>query len=826
MTENTATTYSGLTSLAAAEQQRIHGRNTFSIEGENSVWRELWRSLNNPLLWIVIVAAIISFFVGERVNAIILVLMVTLSVILDTVNTSRSEKAVKLLAKKVVTMTTVIRDGRQQEIPVSEVVPGDLIALSAGDVMPADGQLLEAKDFFVNQSALTGESLPVEKHAGEPQKMHTANDPAMVFLGTSVVTGFAKMKVTAIGKQTSFGAIVGRLAQQSEPTDFEKGLRTFSIFLLRLTVAMVVAVLALNLIAHRPLLDAVLFSIAIAIGMTPELLPVILTVSLSRGAVNMSKRHVIVKHLPAIQNVGRMDILCTDKTGTLTENRIAVMKVIDVAGHDSPDVLRAAIISSMFHTGVTNPIDQAILDYKKINVTQVVKKDELPFDFERRRESVVVEDGGTQWLLTKGAPEAMLPICTLVSLGGESVPMNEIHRRDIDNHFQQLSADGFRVVTVARREYHADHAQPGDEQGMSFLGFVALLDPPKQGVRQTIDALEKMGIEIKILTGDGLALTEKICRDIDCPNKGSMTGEELGRLTTPEEWKTAVESHTIFARIDPEQKEQIIRTLQEAKHVVGFLGDGINDAPALKQADVGISVNNAVDVARETADIILLEHSLEAIRNGIREGRRTFHHTMTYIKMALSSNFGNMFSMTAASAFLPFLPMLPTQVLFNNFLYDASQLSLSTDTVDDQDITRQTSWNFQGLRKFMIIFGLISSVFDILTFYVLYMVTKSNPAIFQTGWFMQSIATQILVLYVLRTRRIPFLQSRPSLALFANTMLMLSIAWILPFIQLGKYFSFTAIPLHLSLMLVGIVLGYLTVVGLAQRLLRKQLHYV
>jgi Mg2+-importing ATPase len=356
MIENTATTYSGLTSLAAAEQQRIHGRNTFSLEGQSSVWRELWRSFNNPLLWIVIVAAIISFVVGERVNAIILVLMVTLSVILDTVNTSRSEKAVKLLAKKVVTMTAVIRDGKQQEIPVSEVVPGDLIALSAGDVMPADGLLLEAKDFFVNQSALTGESLPVEKHAGEPQKMVTANDPVMVFLGTSVVTGFAKMKVTAIGKQTSFGAIVGRLAQQSEPTDFEKGLRTFSIFLLRLTVAMVVAVLALNLIAHRPLLDAVLFSIAIAIGMTPELLPVILTVSLSRGAVNMSKRHVIVKHLPAIQNVGRMDILCTDKTGTLTENRIAVMKVIDVSGHDSPDVLRAAIISSMFHTGVTNPI--------------------------------------------------------------------------------------------------------------------------------------------------------------------------------------------------------------------------------------------------------------------------------------------------------------------------------------------------------------------------------------------------------------------------------------------------------------------------------------
>jgi Mg2+-importing ATPase len=453
-------------------------------------------------------------------------------------------------------------------------------------------------------------------------------------------------------------------------------------------------------------------------------------------------------------------------------------------------------------------------------------RDELPFDFERRRESVVVDDGGRQWLLTKGAPEAMLPICTFLSLGGESVPMNETHHRDIDSQYQRLSADGFRVVTVARREYPADHAQPNDEQAMTFLGFVALLDPPKLGVRQTIDALEKMGIAIKILTGDGLALTEKICRDIDCPNKGSMTGEELERLTTPEEWKTAVESHTIFARIDPEQKEQIIRTLQAAKHVVGFLGDGINDAPALKQADVGISVNNAVDVARETADIILLEHSLEAIRNGIREGRRTFHHTMTYIKMSLSSNFGNMFSMTAASAFLPFLPMLPTQVLFNNFLYDASQLSLSTDAVDDQDITRQTAWNFQGLRKFMIIFGLISSVFDILTFYVLYTVTKSNPAIFQTGWFMQSIATQILVLYVLRTRRIPFLQSRPSLALFANTMLMLAIAWILPFIQLGKYFSFTAIPLHLGLMLVGIVLGYLTVVGLAQRLLRKQLHYV
>jgi Mg2+-importing ATPase len=361
---------------------------------------------------------------------------------------------------------------------------------------------------------------------------------------------------------------------------------------------------------------------------------------------------------------------------------------------------------------------------------------------------------------------------------------------------------------------------------MTFLGFVALLDPPKQGVRQTIDALEKMGIEIKILTGDGLALTEKICRDIDCPNKGSMTGEQLARLTTPEEWKVAVESHTIFARIDPEQKEQIIRTLQKAEHVVGFLGDGINDAPALKKADVGISVNNAVDVARETADIILLEHSLETIHNGIREGRRTFHHTMTYIKMSLSSNFGNMFSMTAASAFLPFLPMLPTQVLFNNFLYDVSQLTLSTDNVDDQDLVKRTTWNFQGLRRFMIIFGLISSIFDVLTFLVLYLATKGHPAQFQTGWFMQSIATQILVLYVLRTRRIPFFQSRPSTALFFNTMFMIAIAWILPFVQLGKYFSFTSIPMSLSLMLAGIVLGYLFFVGIAQRVLRKQLQYV
>lgn len=809
----------GLTDAEVQTRRAKFGSNGLTSSERFSVLKQLGRAFGNPLLWIVIGAAIISFFVGQKTNAIILVFMVLLSVTLDYINTSRSESAIKLLATRVVTKASVMRNGQRVELPLADLVPDDVVLLSAGDVLPADGLLLSSRDFFVNQSALTGESLPVEKMVGQPTTPLSPNDAHAVFLGTSAISGYAVMKITATAKHTAYGAIVARLETQDDLTDFDKGLRQFSVFLMRLTIAMVVLVFVLNMLAHRGLFEAFLFSIAIAIGMTPELLPVIMTVSLSRGAMRMSKKHVIVKRLPAIQNVGRMDILCTDKTGTLTENRIAVVEYVDVDGKPQDDVLRAGFLSSSFHSGVMNPIDQAIVNYKAFDLQTTEKIDELPFDFERRRESVIIGEQGKHWLITKGAPEAMFTICSHMQLAGATLPADTVL---LKQRYDTLSMSGFRVLAVARREI-ADQQEaytPSEEHDMTFLGFVALLDPPKLGVKQTIDELEDLGIEVKILTGDGLNLTKKICTDIDCPVKGAITGDDLEKMNDVD-WREAVKNNTIFARINPEQKERIIATLKMTGHVVGFLGDGINDAPALKKADVGISVDNAVDVARETADIILLEPSLEAIRDGVVEGRRTFHNTIKYIKMALSSNFGNMFSMTAASAFLPFLPMLPTQVLLNNFFYDSSQLGLSTDNVDDQDLRKPIGWDFAFIRKFMMVFGPISSVFDILTFWILIHFIHASAAVFQTSWFMESIATQVLVIYVIRTTRIPFLQSRPSLILLLNTGVIVLLAWILPFIGLGHPFGFVAISRTLVLSLVGVVLTYLVMVALAQRVMFK-----
>jgi len=824
-TSSTALPWPGLTSRQVAEAFRLNGPNSFHTSEGLSFFKQLWSSFKNPLLWVVMAAAAVSYVLGERTNAIILLLMVFLSVFLDTVNTYRSDKAMHLLTKRVSLETTVIRDGQKAQVPLSALVPQDIVVLEAGKIIPADIQILEAKDFFVDQAALTGEALPVEKHPTEPQTLRRPDDPAIVFLGTSVVTGFATGRVLATGSRTAFGRIVARVAEQAPPTDFEKGLRHLSVFLLRLTLIMVVMVFGLNLIAARPLFDAFLFSVAIAIGMTPELLPVILTVSLSRGAVAMSKKQVIVKRLPAIQNVGRMSILCTDKTGTLTENAIHVVDTLDGAGKSSPEVSRLAGWSSLYHASVPNPIDRAIVDFTKLtDDADHEKVDEFPFDFLRRRESVVLEQDGRRLLITKGAPESLFTICTSFRVDNQDQPITGEERDMIQSTFQRLSAEGFRVIAIATRDLPAGITDADQaEQHLTFHGFVTLIDPPKQGVRQTIDELEAAGVEMKVLTGDGLELTEKICRDIDCPIKGALTGDQLRQLS-PADFRLAVKENTVFARIDPEQKEQIIAALQDQGEVVGFLGDGINDAPALKRADVGISVANAVDVARETADIILLSPSLEAIRDGVREGRRTFHHTHTYVKMALSSNTGNMISMTIASAFLPFLPMLPTQILLNNFLYDSSQLALSTDNVDAADVRRTSSWDFAKLRKFMLTYGTLSSVFDLLTFALLYRLGHGQAGFFQTGWFIHSVATQVFVLYILRTYRWPFIQSRPSLALFLNTVIIVGVAWVLPFTSAGAAFHFTALPFTTIASLAGVVIAYLLAVLLVQRSQARQLH--
>lgn len=797
----------GLSSTEAAARLKQHGPNTVITKHRLRPFVAFLRIFNSPLLWIIIFASVVSFFVGQRTNAIILVFMLSLSVVLDYVNSSRSEKAVQALVNKVVTTVTVRRDNATINLPLSDIVPGDVVLLTAGNVIPADGWVTADKDFFVNQSALTGESLPVVKQAAQKTTGSiTADDAHCVLLGTSVVSGYGTMLVGLTGSATAYGKIADRLTKADTVTDFDRGIRNFSLFLIRVTFVMVSVVFILNAAVHRGWLESFIFAVAIAIGLTPELLPVILTVSLSRGAVRMSKQRVIIKRLPAIQNIGRMDILCTDKTGTLTENKITVVKYIDAFGTTDERVLRTSFLNSAFHSSVTNPLDEAIRSFRDFPLDGVSKIDEIPFDFERRRESIVVEDAGQRVLITKGAPEAILPICGHYYHGQEKA-IDQSFRQTVTEQFAALSREGYRVLSVASRPvspaefpYDID-----DEKDMVFIGFIALLDPPKKGVKESIDQLETMGIGIKILTGDSLLLTEKICRDIDVPIHGSISGDQLRLLHEPA-WREAVVTNSIFARIDPEQKEKIIIHLQQAGHVVGFLGDGINDAPALKAADVGISVNNAVDVAKETADIILLENSLDVIKDGVIEGRRTFHNTLKYIMMVLSSNFGNMFSMTVASAFLPFLPMLPTQILLNNFLYDVSQLTLSTDNVDRQDIRRPTAWNLKFIQRFMFVFGPVSSIFDFLTFGILLLVFRLPQAGFQTGWFLESIASQVLVIFLIRTRRRFWRSSRPSLAVTLNSIGIVAIAWLIPYVAVGHIFHLRPLPGLITIAIAGIVL--------------------
>jgi len=803
----------GLTNAEALKRQALYGANSVHVKHTMRPLVAFVKKFNSPLLLILIAVSIISFFTGNQTNAFILIFMVLLSVVLDFINTYKSERAVEQLAAKVLTTATVIREGMKQEIPLVNLVPGDIVFLSAGDVVPADCKVLSSNDFFINQSTLTGESLPIEKKPDLQNESMAIQQANAVFMGTSVVTGYATAEVMHTGVHTEFGKIAERLTEEDRQTDFERSLKKFSVFIMKLTFIMVAVVFLLNVVFGRGLFSSFTFAIAIAIGMTPELLPVIMSVSLSRGAIRMSKKDVIVKHLPAIQNFGRMNILCTDKTGTLTENRIAVMKYVDPDGKESQDVLRQAFFNSSFHTGVPNPLDQAVKDFKTFPLEQVKKIEEIPFDFERRRESIVVEEDGSRVLITKGAPEAIFPICTNVSKNGKGSKLTPTMKSKIEERFTELTKEGFKVLAVANRGVPKSQLthEKDEERDMTFIGFIAFLDPPKSTAKEAIDELESLGIEVKILTGDNELLTQKICRDIDVPYKGTITGAQLDGLSD-EALRRAVQETTIFARITPEQKEKIIISLQSAGKVVGYLGDGINDAPALKAADVGVSVNNAVDVAKETADFILLRKSLRVLRDGVVEGRKTFANTLKYILMGLSSNFGNMFSMMIASAFLPFLPMLPTQVLLNNFLYDTSQLSLSTDKVDDEDIKRRSSFDMGFVRRYMLVFGPISSLFDFLTFGLLLLVARQSEHMFQTGWFIESIATQVFVIYVIRTKKIPFLQSRPSTALLVNTLLAVGIAWVLPYTPIAGPLKLVPLPLPILLAIFGLIIVYLVLV--------------
>ncbi|MFA6429395.1 MAG: magnesium-translocating P-type ATPase [Patescibacteria group bacterium] len=819
----------GLTNEEARQRLKQYGPNSVLRQQHTHPVLLFLKKFNSPLLLIVMAASVVSFLLGETVNATILVCMTFLSVTLDFINSYKSERALILLLKRVVTTATVVRQGAPVELPFADIVPGDILLLSAGDVVPADACLLSGRDLFINQSALTGESFPAEKHAdnckARAHQNPTPDLPDFIFMGTSVITGLGVAEAVRTGRQTAFGKIADQLQAAELDTDFERNIHRFSLFVMRLVTVMIGIVFLINAFSGRGWLTSFLFALAIAIGVTPELLPVIMSVALSHGSQRMAKKDVIVKNLSAIQNFGSMNILCTDKTGTLTQDHIALVKYIDGFGASSEQVLLHAYLNSFFHTGVQNPLDDAVRDYRSIDITGFTKVDEIPFDYQRKRESVIVASANAHLLITKGAPEEVFKISEHYTQDGHTQSLDDKARSKILQQFHDLSEDGFRVLAVAIKDLGdkpISHAI-SEEQNMTFLGFVAFLDPPKETALATIQHLEQLGIEIKIITGDNEILTKKICRDMRLPIRGILTNQDIRGLSDAELQRRALTT-TIFARITPEQKERIILCLKNAGQVVGYLGDGINDAPALKAADIGMSVNNAVDVAKETADIILLRKDLDVLKDGVLEGRRTFHNTLKYILMGLSSNFGNMFSMMGASAFLPFLPMLPTQILLNNFLYDTSQLTLSTDHVDEEAVQKPVAWNMKFIRTYMLVFGPVSSLFDFLTFGVLYWGFHLTGTAFQTGWFLESIATQVLVIYVIRTKKIPFLQSRPSTALLVNTLLVVSIAWIIPLTPLGAFFGLAPLPMMLLLLMVGMVLLYLLLMEAVKRWFYKRYH--
>jgi Mg2+-importing ATPase len=742
--------------------------------------------------------------------------MVLLSVLLDFVQEHRAGRAAERLRTAAVVRATVVRDGQSRDVPSTDVVPGDVILLSAGDLVPADGWLLEARDLHVNQALLTGEPFPVEKTAGDVDasgdRVPRADASNAVLMGTSVVSGAARAVMARTGAATMLGEIGASLQRDPPPSAFEQGTRAFGMLILRLALGMILFVILVNLWRGRPGLESFLFAIALAVGLAPEMLPMVVSVTLARGALRMSRRRVLVKRLAAIHDLGSMDVLCTDKTGTLTEARIRLERHLDCAGADSPRVLELAYLNSRFQSGLRSPLDEAILAHQEVDASTWIKLDETPYDFERRRVAVLVRrGGGAPLLVVKGAFEDVLRICSRYEAdgGGAAAPLTDDARARLAARFHELGAEGLRVLGVASGPQAPGCAACGkqDEHDLVFAGFAAFQDPPKESAREALHSLAALGVDIKILTGDDGLVAAHVCRQLDVPVLGSLSGAEIQALDDAA-LDARVERATLFWRVTPAQKNRIIVALKRRKHAVGFMGDGINDAPALHAADVGISVEGAVDVAKEAADLILLEQDLGVLRDGVVEGRRTLGNIIKYVLMGTSSNFGNMFSMAGAALLLPFLPMLPIQILVNNFLYDLSEIPIPTDAVDDEFVREPHRWDMSFIRRFMLAIGPVSSAFDFLTFYVLYFLLRADEPLFHTGWFVESLSTQVLVIFVIRTRGNP-LRSRPSRALALTSLAVVLAGLILPFTSAGATLGLVPLPARFLVGLGVIVAVYL-----------------
>lgn len=821
------TSINGLSSEEAENRLEQYGKNELAHTKKISFWGDIFNRVKSPLVIQLLIIAIVSGFIGEISSTFIVSCMVLLSVGLSYILDRRSNKAVEALGKRVQTRVIVLRDGEEKEISISEIVPGDIVILQAGSIIPADLRLIHTKDFYVSQSILTGESMAIEKKS-EAQQLKSNYVFELLnacFQGSNVISGSARGVVVNTGTKTYFGSISERLSEARPLTSFDKGVKSFTYLMIRFMIVMVFIVFLIVGLTKGNWVEALLFGLSIAVGLTPEMLPMIVTVNLAKGALTMSKKKVIVKHLSSIQNFGAINILCTDKTGTLTQDKVVLEKHVDITGKESNDVLLYAYLNSFYQTGLRNLIDRAILAHIEVNVQsncQLV--DELPFDFQRRRMSVIVEYEGDHVLICKGAVEEIFSVCNRYQVDEEIYPLIPMIKNDLYEEVEDLNQDGYRVLAIAYKEFSKDKKifTVEDEKELILLGYIAFFDPPKESAAEAIAALNNYGVKVKILTGDNALVTKKVCNDVGLKITGIVTGDEI-ELMTQEQFKKVIEEANIFVKLSPVQKERVIYELREAGHVVGYMGDGINDAPSLRAADVGISVDTAVDVAKESADIVLLEKSLMVLEEGIIEGRKVFANIVKYIRMGASSNFGNMFSVLGASYLLPFLPMQPIQILTNNLLYDFSQTGIPTDNVDKEQIEKPLKWNIENIKKFMIFIGPISSIFDYATFGLMWFFFNAkdylNPFtsinqknylenLFQTGWFVESLLTQTLIVHIIRTKKIPFLRSNASLLMTSTTLFIMLIGAWLPYSPLADSLRFVPLPFNYWFWIAGFLILY------------------
>ena len=825
MLQQLKTTKEGLTSDEAKERLAHHGSNLLKPPKRTDVVTLLLAQFRSPIILMLFFATGLSFFLHDPVDAFIILTIVIISGLLGFWQERGAANAVEKLLAIVQIKALVLRDGVSKEIPVEEIVPGDIVILHAGDIIPGDCLILQSKDLFVDEAMLTGETFPVEKTAGVlAAETLLGQRTNTLWMGTHAVSGSASALVVSTGKETEFGKVSERLKLRPQETEFEHGIRQFGYFLMEVTLVLVVVIFAVNVYLVRPVLDSFLFSLALAVGLTPQLLPAIISINLAHGAKRMAQNKVIVKRLASIENFGSMNVICSDKTGTLTEGVVHLQSALDVNGVSSDKVLLYAYLNAFFETGFTNPIDEAIRNNRQFDLSGYLKQDEIPYDFFRKRLSILVSHDDTHLMVTKGALKNVLDVCSSAETEeGKIIEIAAVQDR-IQQHLEEFSSKGLRTLGVAYKNMGSEfYISKDHEAGMTFSGFLVLFDPPKPNIIETIANLKNLGVSLKIITGDNHLVAASVSAQMGLSNTGIITGPELSQLSDTALLKRVADVD-VFAEIEPNQKERIILALRKAGNVVGYMGDGINDASALHAADVGISVDSAVDVAKDAADIVLLEKDLGVLVEGVREGRTTFANTMKYVFMATSANFGNMFSMAGASLFLPFLPLLPKQILLTNLMTDFPEMTIAADRVDKEMVETPRRWDIKAIRKFMFTFGIVSSVFDYLTFGVLLFILHANPKEFRAGWFVESVISAALIVLVVRTRR-PFFKSRPGKYLLLATLIIVAVTLILPFTPLGDIFGFTRLPISFLLTVGLITICYIISAEITKKVFYKKVKF-